>query len=252
MQPLDQYMLARTAEVIREVLPWYEAFEFHRIYQRLNQFCVVDLSAIYFDVTKDRLYTFAPASPSRRSAQTALWRIGEALVRLVAPIMSFTADEVWRYLPDTGSREASVHLAQFPKPEATADSLQEQLRSDWDTLFAIRPEVLKPLEDARREKLIGSNLEAQVLLSAAEPLHSVLKRNQPDLPALFVVSQVRLEQASGNGASPLSVEVSRAAGEKCERCWNYSIHVGENSAYPSVCERCSSALAEIEAAGDDR
>ena len=117
MLPLDRYMLARTRDLTEKILAWYEAFEFHRVYQAVNEFAIVDLSAFYLDVLKDRMYTFAPTSQARRSAQTVLWQITEALVRLVAPIMSFTADEVWEHLPAVEGRPASVHLALFPKPE---------------------------------------------------------------------------------------------------------------------------------------
>src|SRR5882724_2889548 len=112
LEAIDQYMLRETWRLAANVLRWYEEFAFHKIYQRINHFCVVELSAFYFDIVKDRLYTYAPASPARRAAQTAIWRIGEALVRLLAPILSFTSEEVWQYLP--GSRSASVHLEKFP------------------------------------------------------------------------------------------------------------------------------------------
>src|SRR6185312_3055039 len=150
---------------------------FHKIYHRINDFCVVELSAFYFDVLKDRLYTFAANSRARRAAQTAIWRIAEALVRLLAPIMSFTCDEVWSYLPMLPDRLASVHLAQFPSASdtlgasvAVEDAKQSE---DWKTLLAVRNEVLKALEDARQNKLIGgANLEAQVAITAAEPVFS--------------------------------------------------------------------------------
>jgi len=208
------------------------------------------LSAFYFDVLKDRLYTYAPNSPARRAAQTAIWRIGEALVRLLAPLMSFTCEEVWQYLPKAENRLASVHLSTFPTAEeilgsaGTQDSTQAE---DWTALHSVRDEVLKKLEAARNAKLIGGGLEAQVRLQAADPLFSVLARHQHQLRYLFIVSAVTLEQAaSGDGASGLSVQVEKADGRKCERCWNYSVHVGEDHAYPTVCERCSAVLKEIE------
>ncbi|HYG99239.1 MAG TPA: isoleucine--tRNA ligase [Terriglobales bacterium] len=251
MSPLDQYMLVQTAEMAKEVLGWYETIEFHKIYQRMIQFCVVDLSAIYFDVLKDRLYTFAPNDAARRSAQTAIWKIGEALVRLLAPMMSFTADEVWRYLPHVQSREVSVHLAQFPDPANLAGDLAAETKADWQALLTVRPDVLKALEEARQGKVIGSGLEAAISITASEPLYSVLKRNESELRALFIVSGVELAAAaaenSGNESTGIRVQVSRASGEKCERCWNYSKHVGEDINYPTVCERCSPALKQIEA-----
>jgi len=255
MDTLDRYMLLQAAELNQQVRAWYERFEFHKIYQRVNQFCVVDLSAFYFDVLKDRLYTYAPNSRGRRSAQTAIWRIGEALVRLLAPILSFTSEEVWQHLPQVSGRVESVHLALFPSQQeilglATStrngESNQEQLRSDWTLLRGVRDEVLKALEAARNQKLIAGSLEAQVTLSAPEPAYSVLARYAQELRFLFIVSAVNLESAAGDGASGVRVQVSKAPGRKCERCWNYSTHVGEDPEYPGVCERCSAVLKQWE------
>ena len=210
------------------------------------------MSAFYFDVLKDRLYTYAPNSRGRRAAQTAIWRIGEALVRLLAPIVSFTCDEVWQYLPALPDRPPSVHLANFP---AASDILggraipvdDPKQREDWNTLLAVRTDVLKALEEARQSKLIGgANLEAQVTVTAAEPVLSVLERFQDRLRYLFIVSSVALQPAaSGNGTGGVSVQVSKAEGKKCDRCWNYSTHVGEDPVYPTVCERCSAVLKEL-------
>jgi len=216
---------------------------------------IVELSAFYVDVVKDRLYTFAPKSAGRRAAQTALWRIGEAMTRLLAPIMSFTCDEAWQYLPKVDSRPASVHMATFPTTKdilGSHDVAKEdpQQKADWTTLLSIRDQVLKPLEEARAKGEIGKSLEAQVELTASDPLYGVLERHQTDLRYLFIVSHVSLERGSGNGSGSLQVEVSRAAGQKCERCWNYSTRVGEDLKYSTVCERCAPALRELEG-GDD-
>ncbi len=251
MDILDQYMLRQTVAMSADVTRWYDEFAFHKIYHRINDFCVVELSAFYFDVLKDRLYTSAPNSRARRAAQTAIWRIGEALVRLLAPITSFTCDEVWQYLPILPDRPASVHLAAFPGASdivgGSFPADDPKQREDWSTLLAVRTEVLKALEEARQSKLIGgANLEAQVTVTAAEPVFSVLARYQDRLRYLFIVSAVTLVQGtSGNGTGGVSVQVSKADGKKCERCWNYSTHVGEDSAYPTVCERCSAVLKEI-------
>ncbi|MFY9743245.1 MAG: isoleucine--tRNA ligase [Candidatus Sulfotelmatobacter sp.] len=249
MEAIDRYVLRQTNEFAADVRRWYDEFAFHKIYQRVSNFCIVDLSAFYFDVLKDRLYISAPKSQARRSAQTAIWRIGEALVRLLAPIMSFTAEEVWSYLPKISVRTESVHLAQFP---AAADILgtgvaetDEGESREWQTLRSVRDEVLKALEEARNNKMIGTGLEAQVDLSASEPVYSVLARHAEQLRYLFIVSAVRLAKASGNGTSSVHVEVKKAEGWKCERCWNYSTHVGEDKEYPTVCERCSAVLGEI-------
>jgi isoleucyl-tRNA synthetase len=250
---LDQYMLRQTVAMATDVTRWYDEFAFHKIYHRINDFCVVELSAFYLDVLKDRLYTSAPNSLKRRAAQTAIWRIGEALVRLLAPITSFTCDEVWQYLPKLPDRPASVHLANFPKPSdilgGAAPPEDAKQAEDWKTLLAVRTEVLKALEEARQSKLIGgANLEARVTVTAAEPVFSVLSRYSDRLRFLFIVSAVALQQGgSGNGTGGVTVQVSKADGKKCDRCWNYSIHVGEDAGYPTVCERCSAVLKEIEA-----
>jgi isoleucyl-tRNA synthetase len=246
MEPIDQYMLGQTWEMAKQVLQWYEEFAFHKVYQRVNQFCGVDLSAIYFDVLKDRLYTAAPQSRERRSAQSAIWLIGEVLVRLLAPIMSFTAEEAWRHLPKVADRPESVHLAEFPAAKEIAMTISAGQKADWDTLIALRPEVLKALEEARQNKLIGSGLEAQIKIIAAEPVYSTLQRNAEQLRALFIVSQATVEEGQPLAGATVNVEVGKAPGEKCERCWNYSTHVGEDKNYPTVCERCSAVLQQIE------
>jgi isoleucyl-tRNA synthetase len=251
LEALDQYMLRQTVAMAADVTRWYDEFAFHKIYQRVLNFCAVELSAFYFDVLKDRLYTSAANSLGRRAAQTAIWRILEAMIRLLAPVMSFTSEEVWGYLPKVANRPQSVHQALFPKAEEIFGSPQapedpKQLE-DWTTLRGVRELVLRELEAARNAKQIGKALEAQVKISAADPVYSALARHQDQLRYLFIVSAVTLEQKeSGNGTGAVAVVVSKADGQKCERCWNYSSHVGEDKSYPTVCERCSPVLREIE------
>ncbi len=253
LHQFDQYMLLRAAELAKDVREHYDNFVFHKVYQRLKDFCIVDLSAIYFDVLKDRLYTSAPKSQARRAAQTALWRLGEALVRLVAPITSFTSEEIWGFLPAVNGRPESVHLTEFPEPHDLTGTVPAgldvaALGADWDVLLGVRSEALKALEEARIAKRIGGSLEAQLHLAAPEKLYSVLERHRDQLRYLFIVSDVVLEKLpASNGESGLLISVSKAPGQKCERCWNYSTHVGEDKIYPTVCERCSAVLAEIEA-----
>ena len=251
MPAIDQYILRLTAAVASDVIRWYEEFAFHKIYQRVNHFCTVELSAFYADIVKDRLYTYAPNSLGRRSAQTALWRICEAMVRLLAPIMSFTCDEVWQYLGAIQAREESVHVSKFPSAadvlgSSSVSTEDAQQLQEWTTLRSVRDQVLKSLEEARNQKQIGKSLEAQVKLVASDSLYAVIERHKDELRYLLIVSQVMLEKSpSGNGTNPLTIEVSRAAGQKCDRCWNYSVHVGEDKEYPTVCERCSAVLKEI-------
>src|SRR5258708_22598929 len=249
MEALDQYMLRHTAVFASDIRKWYDEFAFHKIYHRVNHFCIVDLSAFYFDVLKDRLYISAPKSQARRSAQTAIWRIGEALICLLAPIMSFPGDEVWQFLPKVVDRPESVHLALFPNSpdildDAGISESDPKSNEEWTTLRSVRDEVLKALEAARNNKLIGTGLEAQVAITASDPLYSLLARHATELRYLFIVSAVTLMQGSGNGTGGVHVEIKKADGAKCERCWNYSTHVGEDKTYPTVCERCSAVLKE--------
>jgi isoleucyl-tRNA synthetase len=253
LDALDQYMLRQTWALTRDVRNGYEEFAFHKIYHRVNHFCVVDLSAFYFDVIKDRLYTYAPNSLGRRSAQTAVWRICEAMVRLLAPILSFTCEEVWQHLPKMPDRLASVHLAEFPTAadvlgHASVPQEDPQRQHDWTALLGVREQVMKALEEERNSKRIGKGLEAQLTITAADPAYSVLARYQDQLRYLFIVSAVKLARDSGNGTGSVHVEVKKADGAKCERCWNFSTRVGEDKNYPTVCERCSAVLKEIEGA----
>ena len=241
MEEIDRWALAELNRVTKEVLAAYEAYEFHNVYRALYSFATVTLSARYFDIIKDRLYTFAPRNKARRSAQTVLLRIGDALARLLGPILVFTADEIWENLPNR--TEPSIHLALFPTAN---DESHEALFAEWDRLFAIRDDVLRALEEARVAKQIGSSLEAKVTLATSGDALELLQKHQKDLRYLFIVSQVELGEAKAEG---VSITISVADGKKCERCWNYSTRVGESDVYPTVCERCIVALKEIEQEG---
>jgi isoleucyl-tRNA synthetase len=242
MPPLDRYMLVRTRELTEKILGWYEDFEFHRIYHALNEFAVAELSAFYVDAVKDRIYTFAPQDPARRSAQTVLWMIAEALVRLVAPLLSFTAEEIWQYMPEKSGRLPSVHLELFPKPESLAPAVDQEFMSDWAALLLVRNEALKSLEEARKAKLIGKALDAKLVLEVPAALEALLDRYRPGLKELLNVSQVEVKSGT---ASQVIATTLPAEGTKCERCWNYSVHVGEDRRWPTVCERCAPVLEQI-------
>jgi isoleucyl-tRNA synthetase len=254
---LDRWMLERTADLVKKCREWYAAYEFHRVYHAIHDYCVVDLSSFYYDVLKDRLYTKSANNKSRRSGQTAVWKITGALVRLLTPTLVFTAEEVWKFLPHASGEPASVHIALFPEEAELRTGLGPEKSNTWELLAKVRGEVLKALEVARNEKkLINSGLEAKVLLNADLELKSKLKQYLPQLPGLFIVSQVELLSAGtgefrSDAVPGLEVNVQRADGKKCDRCWNYSVHVGENSRYPTICERCSDAIKEIEAGGPD-
>ncbi len=250
LDELDRWMLERTAELVKKCLEWYAAYDFHRVYHALHDYCVVDLSAFYFDVLKDRLYTKAARNRSRRSAQTAVWKITSALVRLAAPILVFTSEEIWSHLPNLPGEPANVHISIFPDESALRSRLEPNAKAEWDNLRALRAQVLQELERARERKFISASLEAKIRLRSKGPHLQFLRMRALDLPSLFIVSQVEVgpfdEPVRSDHPEPFHVEVLRADGTKCQRCWNYSTHVGENTRYPGVCERCSEALAEIE------
>ncbi len=167
LEEMDRWMLERTAELVTKCRDWYAAYDFHRVYHAIHDFCVVDLSSFYFDVLKDRLYTKAARNKSRRSAQTAVWKITSALVRLIAPVLVFTSEEIWKYLPRAKGDRPSVHMAEFPDAESLIAKIDSQKKEAWEKLAKVRAEVLKALEAARNAKRINSGLEAKVLLSAA-------------------------------------------------------------------------------------
>ncbi len=238
--PLDRYMLARTRDLTEKILAWYQAFEFHRIYQAVNEFAIVDLSSFYLDALKDRMYTFAPTSHARRSAQTVLWKITEALVRLTAPILSFTADEVWEYLPAIAGREASVHLAQFPAPADVFSEDPETLLEEWKQIFAVRDAALRKLEEARQAKIIGKALEAELRITASGDQLALLRRHAAGLKEIINVSAVTVIEGA-----ELNVTAVPASGHKCARCWNFMPAVADYGIWQNVCTRCHDALTEM-------
>ncbi len=238
--PLDRYMLARTRELTEKILVWYKEFEFHRVYQAVNEFAIVDLSAFYLDILKDRMYTFAPTSLARRSAQTVLWQITETLVRLVAPVMSFTADEVWEYLPAVAGREASVHLALFPKPEEIFSENPAQVLEEWKKIFEVRDEAMRVLEEERQAKRIGKGLEAELEIAVPGELLVLLRRHAAGLKEVTNVSAVNV-----NEGPALAIKALPASGSKCARCWNFMPQVGPYGIWENVCTRCQSALKEM-------
>jgi isoleucyl-tRNA synthetase len=233
-------MLARTRDLTEKILVWYEAFEFHRVYQAVNEFAIVDLSAFYLDVLKDRMYTFAPTSQARRSVQTVLWQITEALVRLVAPIMSFTADEVWEHLPAVEGRPVSVHLAQFPKLGEIFSEDPTALLEEWKQIFGLRDAAMIVLEEARKEKRIGKGLEADLEVRVSGNLHAIATKYAAGLKEILNVSKVSIIDELSN-----KVIAIPASGHKCARCWNFMPEVSNYGIWENVCTRCQSALKEM-------
>jgi isoleucyl-tRNA synthetase len=257
LEEIDAWALTRTAELLERSEAAYGEYAFHKVYRGVYDFATVEMSKFYLDILKDRLYTAPAGSVRRRAAQTVLYRIADAIVRLVAPLMCFTSDEIWTHLPAPQLREKSVHLAKFVSPADLRAGLSEKHLSkmgNWPRLIELREEVLKALDVAREAKFIGGALEARVILAASGDLLPLLQEYRAFLPQFFIASQVEIAEGSIDGASPtnlagLSLKIEKAEGTKCDRCWNYSVHVGEDLRYPTVCERCSAALKEIEAAG---
>jgi isoleucyl-tRNA synthetase len=239
MEEVDRYIVSKYADVAHRILRSYEDYEYGPIFQVLNTFATVDLSAFYNDISKDRMYTFAARSRERRSGQTAMYVMADGLTRLMAPILSFTADELWRHLP--GKREESVHMALFPTAADLLLLIEAEIVHRWDRLVGVRERVLAQIEPLRKDKKIGSSLQARVVLTAPPEEMPLLEAYTRDLPMLFIVSEVELK----SGPRPdLGIAIERAGGVKCERCWRYVAKVSRDPAFAGICDRCQDALAE--------
>ena len=242
---IDRLALSMLQSLVKKVSNSYETFAFYEVYHAIYQFCIIDMSSFYLDILKDRLYTFATDSKERRSAQAVLCNILKTLTKLIAPILSFTAEELWQHIP--GEKEESVFLSDFP--EADEDFMDAELEKKWARLADIRDEVNKALEIKRQDKLIGNALEAKVRLYLTEADFEVLQEQKDFLPALFIVSAVEIEKAEAPSdayRSPelenVAVLVEKADGSKCQRCWNRSTSVGEFEEHPELCDRCYNVL----------
>ena len=239
---LDRWALMRLGELITRVRKAYEDCEFHTIFHALNNFCSVDLSAVYLDILKDRLYTFRADSSLRRGSQTVLFDIVRTMTKLMAPILSFTAEEIWRVLAAQipgGLAHTSVHLASLPDVDRLWQDAE--LAKRWEKLLTYRSQVQGVLEASRRDKVIGSSLEAHVQLEAGADTYQFLKRYEKDLGTIFIVSKVTLTQGPGS-EGPLTVSVEKSQAGKCERCWNYREAVGTDASHPTLCDRCVEAI----------
>jgi isoleucyl-tRNA synthetase len=246
MLEIDRWAVSRLVGLTEKVETSYNAYEFHTVHYAVHNFCSIDMSAFYLDILKDRLYTSAPDSLARRSGQTALYQIIDTLTRLIAPILSFTADEIWWQLP--GEREESVHLAGFPKLDAGLKDAA--LEERYKQLISIRSDVTKAIEQARSAKTVGHSLDAKVEIAVpADEYGALLDCYRSELASLFIVSQAELVDSmeggfEGEEIPGLRITVSKADGVKCERCWNYATSVGSNSDHPAICDRCISNLVQ--------
>ncbi|HSE43547.1 MAG TPA: class I tRNA ligase family protein, partial [Acidobacteriota bacterium] len=238
LEPLDRWALDQLSELTQRVVDAYEGYEYHIVYHSLYRFCVVEMSAFYLDINKDRLYVSHPQSKKRRAAQTAMYRILDQLVRLAAPVFSFTTEEVWREMPAVDGKAESVHLMQFHSAEQSL--LTQQEKTDWARLAEYREVVLKLMEEARQRKEIGSSLEAEVVVHYPSDDEQLIRQYELFLPELFIASQVSVQPSS-----ELRFEVRKAEGKKCMRCWQIRKDVGQNANYPEVCARCAAVLEEL-------
>ena len=235
--PIDQWAVVKLNELIEKCLKAYDKFEFHQVYHSVHNFCVVDMSNFYLDVLKDRLYTEKADSPARRAAQTAMYLILDALTRMLTPILAYTADEIWRYMPHRASDDReNVLFNDMPKPVAL--EVADDFIATWDRIHALRDTVKKSLEVVIKEKVVKTSLETCVVLKASGGDYAFISSVLPELKAAFIVSDVKLIEADGE----LSVEIQKAEGEKCERCWGYSATVGESHEHPTLCARCAAIL----------
>lgn len=247
LEELDKYALMKLDEVIDTARKGYEIYEYHTAAHAIHNFCVVDMSNFYFDVLKDRLYTSVSTSKTRRAAQTVLYKILDSLTLLLTPILAFTADEIWKFMPhDKSKNPESPLFNDIPQPDfiKTDDGFMEK----WDKIHKIRVDVQKALEIARNEKKIGKSLEARIVLGADGELYDFLKSVETALPEIFITSDVEVvqeKQAFTGDVEGLTVGVEGAKGEKCERCWKFSETVGKDAKHPQLCAHCAAVLAEM-------
>lgn len=241
---IDRWIIICLQELIKKVTRAYDNYEYHRVYHDIHNFCTIEMSSLYVDIIKDRLYTDGTDSLSRRAAQSTLYDILVTLVKLIAPVLAHTAEEVWQYIPEEDKEVESVFLTDWP--EVRAGYYDEELMNRWDKLLAIRKDVAKALELARADKKIGNSLDARVkLIAVDEEQQRFLEENEEKLADLFIVSQVELvtdadetEEVHQGVETGVKVVVTNALGKKCDRCWKYSESVGSDEEHPDLCERC--------------
>ena len=241
LEEVDRFILARYGELGLKILAAYETYDYPTIFQAVNAFVTVDLSSLYSDISKDRLYTFAAGSRERRSAQTAMYVMAEGLARLIAPILSVSAEQLWQHLPGTAARDESVHLTLFPTVAELKALVDPDLLARWNRLSELREQVLAKIEPLRKDKVIGSSLQARVVLSVSKDDAAFLEPYRKELPMLFIVSDVQLHASAENATS---IVIERADGVKCERCWRVVTSVSSDPSFAGICDRCQDALAQ--------
>jgi isoleucyl-tRNA synthetase len=254
MLPLDRWALDRAYHVQQEILAAYDSYQFHLIYQKIHNFCANEMGSLYLDITKDRQYTMQQDSLGRRSAQTAMYHIVEALVRWIAPVLSFTADELWEFLP--GQRNESVLLNSWYESLAPMTAETPFDLPFWNQVFAVRDAVAKELENQRNAGQIKGGLTAEVTLFADETLFAKLNQFEDELKFVLITSQARLkplaektDTAVNTAIAGLAVAISASQHKRCDRCWHQREEVGSHAEHPDLCDRC---IDNIEGAGELR
>jgi isoleucyl-tRNA synthetase len=243
---MDKWILHRTQELVARVRKAYEDFEFHTFFHAFHNFCVVEMSAFYMDVLKDRMYTSKADSKERRSGQTAMYIVLDTMIKLMAPILSFTAEEVWQHLSKS---DRSIHLEEMP--EVNPAWMDEDLDESWSRMIEVRGEILKRLEIARTEKMIGHSLDALVQVFTAGSTYELIEQFEDQLASICIVSEAELfgeevpipdDAVASEIIEHLNIRVSKAYGEKCPRCWQFRTTIGEDPAHPDICAKCAAAL----------
>ncbi len=241
MEEIDKWALLKLNKLLKDCTQNYEDFNFHFVYHDINQFCVIDMSNFYLDIIKDRLYTSKKDSLERRSAQTAMYIILNTLVKLLAPMICYTAEEIWKYMPHTKKEQVeSVMLSDWPEPKEEYDN--KQIEEKWNHILELKELVAKELELTRADKTIGHSLNAKVTLYANDKEYEFLNENRELLMTVFIISDLQIEENSRRDEKKIGVKVEIAQGEKCERCWKYDVTVGENKEHPTLCHRCAEVI----------
>ena len=241
LEELDKYALLKLNDLIKKCDSSYEKYDFHEAYQAINVFCVIDMSSFYLDIIKDRLYTTKPNAKERRAAQTTMYIILNALVKLLAPLTAFTAEEIWKFMPHCKEEQVvSVMLTDYPKADEKYENAE--IRTKWERIVELKELVSKDLEEARAAKVIGHSLNAKVVLFAEGEDFEFIKENLELLKTVFIISDIEVQENQRKDEEKIGIKVKQAEGEKCERCWMYSKTVGENKDHPTICARCSEAV----------
>ena len=238
LEEIDKWALTRLNKLVKDCTENYDNYSFNNCYHDINQFCVIDMSNFYLDIIKDRLYTYKKDSKERKSAQTTMYIILDSLVKILTPMIPFTAEEIWKAMKHTGNEEVeSVMLTDFPEVNDKYDNAE--ITEKWDRIIKLKDIVAKELENARAAKTIGHSLNAKVTIFAEGEQYKFLKENEELLKTVFIISALEIKENERKDEVKLGVKVEQAPGEKCERCWMYSETVGEDKENPTICHRCS-------------